>query len=421
MFIDKAKIYIKAGDGGDGSRSMHTEKFVPNGGPDGGDGGKGGDIVFVATSSLNTLNEYHYKKHFRAPNGENGGKKRCFGKSGNDLTIPVPVGTVIKDFETGNIIADMYTDGQREVILRGGKGGRGNWHFKTSRRQSPSFAEHGVKAIERQVVLELLTIADVGLVGFPNVGKSTLLSVVTDAKPKIANYHFTTLSPNLGVVSYYDKPFVMADIPGLIEGASDGAGLGHSFLRHIERTRILVHVLDISGSENRDPIADFVTINNEIYSYDDRLRDAPMIVVANKMDMPGAEENLAKFRKKYGKKYQIVPMTTIIHEGAAELIEKIVDILSTLPPAERIIYEPFDFDTVDEESFDIDILEEGVFEVTGGIVASLARKVNLDDVDSFRYFQHTLKDRGIVKRLRDIGAKDGDTVIIGDIEFDFVD
>ena len=247
MFIDKVKIYIKAGNGGNGSASLHTEKYISNGGPDGGDGGKGGDIIFEATTSENTLNMFHFQKHFRAENGENGGKKNCYGKCGKDLVVRVPVGTVVKNKE-GKIIADMFEDGQRQVILKGGKGGRGNFHFKTSRRQSPSFAEHGVKTEEHEVVLELKTIADVGLVGFPNVGKSTLLSVVTEAKPKIANYHFTTLSPNLGVVSYYDKTFVMADIPGLIEGASEGAGLGHSFLRHIERTRVLVHVVDIPGS-----------------------------------------------------------------------------------------------------------------------------------------------------------------------------
>ena len=261
MFIDKVKIYIKAGNGGNGSASLHTEKYVPNGGPDGGDGGKGGDIVFVATTGENTLNAFHFQKHFRAENGENGGHKNCYGKQGKDLIVKVPVGTVVKTVD-GDVVADMYEDGQRTVIAAGGKGGRGNRHFATARRQSPSFAEHGVQTQEHEVVLELKTIADVGLVGFPNVGKSTLLSVVSDAKPKIANYHFTTLSPNLGVVGYYDKSFVMADIPGLIEGASEGAGLGHSFLRHIERTRVLVHVVDMGGSEGRDPLDDFKLINN---------------------------------------------------------------------------------------------------------------------------------------------------------------
>ena len=420
MFIDKVKIHIKAGNGGNGSASLHTEKYVPNGGPDGGDGGKGGDVVFVATTSENTLNAFHYQKHYRAGNGENGGRQRSFGKQGEDVVVKVPVGTVVKTAD-GEIVADMFEDGQREVILKGGKGGRGNWHFKTSRRQSPAFAEHGVKTQEYEVTLELKTIADVGLVGFPNVGKSTLLSVVSDAKPKIANYHFTTLSPNLGVVSYYDTTFVMADIPGLIEGASEGAGLGHSFLRHIERTRLLVHVLDVSGSEERDPISDFELINNEIYSYDESLKKLPMIVVANKMDMPNAEENLARFNKKYGKKYQVFPMTTIIHEGVDELIVAIAKTLETLPPLEPLQFEPVKLQKEENDDYEIDMLEEGVYEVTGGLVEMLTRKVNLDDYDSFRYFQRVLRDRGVISELRKRGAVDGSTVIVGEIEFEFID
>ncbi len=420
MFIDKVKIYVKAGNGGNGSASMHTEKYVANGGPDGGDGGKGGDIVFVATTSENTLNAFHFQKHFRAENGENGGRQKCYGKQGKDLVVSVPVGTVVKTTD-GKIIADMYEDGQREIICQGGKGGRGNWHFKTSRRQSPSFAEHGVRTEEYEIVLELKTIADVGLVGFPNVGKSTLLSVVTQAKPKIANYHFTTLSPNLGVVSYYDSSFVMADIPGLIEGASEGAGLGHSFLRHIERTRILVHVVDISGSEGRDPLQDFELINNEIFSYDKALSHLPMVVVANKMDMPNSEENLARFTKKYGKKYTVIPTTTIIHEGVEALLKTLIDILQTLPPAEPIQFVAHRLEKLDDDSFSIDVLDKGVFEVVGGLVEILNRKVNLDDYDSFAYFQRVMKDRGVITALRHAGAVDGDTVIVGEIEFDFID
>lgn len=420
MFIDKVKIYIKAGNGGNGSASLHTEKYVANGGPDGGDGGKGGDIVFEATTAENTLNAFHFQKHFRAEDGENGSRKNCYGKQGKDLIVRVPVGTVVKTVD-GDIVADMYADGQRTVIAAGGKGGRGNRHFATARRQSPSFAEHGVKTKEHEVVLELKTIADVGLVGFPNVGKSTLLSVVSDAKPKIANYHFTTLSPNLGVVGYYDKSFVMADIPGLIEGASEGAGLGHSFLRHIERTRILVHVLDISGSEGRDPLDDFELINHEIYTYDEALKQLPMVVVANKMDMPNAEENLARFREKYGDKYTIIPMMTLIHEGVDKLLETLVGILETLPEPKPLEYTPVSLDKEVEETFEIEELEEDVFEVTGGLVEILSRKVNLDDYDSFRYFQRVLKDKGVIAELRKRGAKDGSTVIVGDIEFDFVD
>ncbi len=420
MFIDKVKIYIKSGNGGNGSASLHTEKYVNNGGPDGGDGGKGGDVVFVATTAENTLNAFHYQKHFRAGDGQNGGRQRSFGKQGEDIVVKVPVGTVIKDSE-GRIVCDMFADGQREVVLTGGKGGRGNWHFKTSRRQSPSFAEHGVKTQEYEVTLELKTIADVGLVGFPNVGKSTLLSVVSDAKPKIANYHFTTLSPNLGVVSAYDSTFVMADIPGLIEGASEGAGLGHSFLRHIERTRLLVHVLDISGSENRDPLADFELINNEIFTYAPALRQLPMIVVANKMDMPNAETNLQRFVDKYGEDYTVVPMMTLIHEGTEQLLNAIVHTLAQLPPLEPLSYTPVPLQREPDDSFDIDILQQDVFEVTGDLVEQLARKVNLDDYDSFAYFQKVLRNKGVISALRKAGAKDGSTVIVGDIEFEFVD
>ena len=420
MFIDKVKIFIKAGNGGNGSASLHTEKYVPNGGPDGGDGGKGGDVVFVATSSENTLNAFHFQKHFRAENGSDGGKKNCYGKCGADLEVKVPVGTVVKTSD-GKIIADMYVDGQREVILKGGRGGRGNKHFATPRRRSPSFAEHGVKTEEYEVVLELKTIADVGLVGFPNVGKSTLLSVVSDAKPRIANYHFTTLSPNLGVVSYYDKTFVVADIPGLIEGASDGAGLGHSFLRHIERTRVLVHVLDISGSEGRDPLEDFQLINGEIFKYDESLKQLPMIVVANKMDMPNAQENLQRFQNKFGKKYKIVPATTIIHEGEEDLFKILVDVLEKLPPAQPIVFQPASLEVEESDDFRIEVLDADVFEVVGGLVKILSRKVNMDDYDSFGYFQRVMKEKGVITALRNAGAKDGSTVIVGELEFDFVD
>lgn len=420
MFIDKVKIFIKAGNGGNGSASLHTEKYVPNGGPDGGDGGKGGDVVFVATSSENTLNAFHFQKHFRAENGSDGGKKNCYGKCGADLEVKVPVGTVVKTSD-GKIIADMYVDGQREVILKGGRGGRGNKHFATPRRRSPSFAEHGVKTEEHEVVLELKTIADVGLVGFPNVGKSTLLSVVSDAKPRIANYHFTTLSPNLGVVSYYDKTFVVADIPGLIEGASDGAGLGHSFLRHIERTRVLVHVLDISGSEGRDPLEDFQLINGEIFKYDESLKQLPMIVVANKMDMPDAQANLQRFQNKFGKKYKIVPATTIIHEGVEDLLKILVDVLEKLPPAQPIVFQPVSLDVEESDDFRIEVLDADVFEVVGGLVKILSRKVNMDDYDSFGYFQRVMKEKGVITALRNAGAKDGSTVIVGELEFDFVD
>ncbi|HPG92744.1 MAG TPA: GTPase ObgE [Clostridia bacterium] len=421
MYLDKVSIFIKGGDGGNGAVSFHTEKFVPNGGPDGGDGGKGGDVVFVASNSVNTLNEFYYKKHFRAGNGENGGGKRCYGKQGEDIVVYVPVGTIIKDAETDRIIADMFRDGERAIVLHGGKGGRGNVHFANSRRQAPHFAQDGIKCPERQITLEIKTIADVGVIGFPNVGKSTLLSVISQAKPKIANYHFTTLTPNLGVVTHKEHTFVVADIPGLIEGAAEGAGLGHSFLRHIERNRILTHVVDISGSENRDPIKDFELINKELLCYSKVMAKLPQIVVANKMDMPNAEENLVKFKAKYGKKYKIIPMTTVIHEGVNDLLDALIMELDKLPSLERTQFEPFVYEEKDNLSFKVVKHEPTVYEVVGGIVEDLARKVFFDDYESFRYFQNTLKKQGVITELKKQGMKEGDTVIVSDLEFEYVE
>lgn len=421
MYLDKVRIFIKGGDGGNGAVAFHTEKFVPNGGPDGGDGGKGGDVIFVASNSVNTLNEFYYKKHFRAGNGENGAGKRCYGKQGADIVVTVPVGTVIKDADTDRIIADMFSDGEQTVVLHGGKGGRGNIHFANARRQAPHFAQDGVKCPERQITLELKTIADVGIIGFPNVGKSTLLSVISQAKPKIANYHFTTLTPNLGVVAYKEHTFVVADIPGLIEGAAEGAGLGHNFLRHIERNRILVHVVDISGSENRDPIRDFELINNELFKYSKVMAKLPQIVVANKMDMANAEENLTKFKAKYGKKYKIIPMTTLIHEGINDLLDVLIIELDKLPPLERTRFEPFEFEENDSLSFKVIKHESNVYEVIGGIVEDLTRKVFFDDYESFRYFQNTLKKQGVIAELKKQGMKEGDTVIVSDLEFEYVE
>ena len=418
MYLDKVKIYIKGGNGGNGAVSFHTEKFVPNGGPDGGDGGKGGDVIFVADSGVNTLNQFHFTKHFRAGNGCNGEGKKCYGKQGEDIVVTVPVGTVIRDAESDRIICDMFDDGARQVVLQGGRGGRGNVHFANPRRQTPHFAQDGEKCEEREITLELKTIADVGLIGFPNVGKSTLLSVISQAKPKIANYHFTTLSPNLGVVTRFDQIFTVADIPGLIEGASEGLGLGYEFLRHIERTRMLVHVVDISGSEHRDPIADFEQINSELLKYDKALVDIPQIVVANKMDMPNADENLAKFKAKYGKKYKIFPTMTAIHEGVEPLLDEIAKTLPTLPPLERMEYEPFNFEKLNNLEYKVIKREEGVYEVTGGLVEDLARKVFFDDHESFRYFQNMLKKQGVIEALKDAGMVEGDTVIISDLEFE---
>ena len=325
MFIDRAQITIKAGDGGNGITSFIHYKGKVSGGPDGGDGGKGGNIIFVADKHLSTLSDYYYKTKYVAENGQPGEPKDCFGRSGKDLVLKVPLGTVIRDKETGNIIADMFTDGQSKVVLEGGDGGKGNAKFANSRRHTPHFSQTGEKTETKKVILELKTIADVGLVGFPNVGKSTILSKITRARPKIANYHFTTLSPNLGVCDYYDNQFVVADIPGLIEGASEGAGLGIEFLRHIERTRMLVHVIDVSGVEGRDPYDDYLKINAELKSYSPKLAKLKQIIVANKTDIYGAEEKYKEFKKQIGRKHKIVEVSAITGKGLDDLKKAILE------------------------------------------------------------------------------------------------
>lgn len=420
MFLDVAKIYIKAGNGGDGATSFHREKFVPNGGPDGGDGGNGGSIIFVADKNMTTLIDFKYKVHYRAGNGENGKKKNQCGKSAEDLIIKVPCGTLLKDIETDQIIADFFEDGVEKVVLKGGRGGKGNARFATSQRKAPSFSQKGETTIEYHVKLELKTIADVGLVGFPNVGKSTLLSVLTSAKPKIANYHFTTLSPNLGVVNMYDDSFVIADIPGLIEGASEGAGLGHDFLRHIERVRLIVHVVDISECEGRSALEDYEKINNEITSYSSKLGELPQIVVLNKIDMLYDEENkIEDFAKKIGKK--VFPISAITHDGTKELLDEIYAVLKTLPKQEPFETDYYEFEKPDENRYEIIQIDDDTYEITGGFIDKLARNVVLDDVDSFNYFQRVLRDKGIIKELYKKGAKEGDTVYVSDIAFDLID
>ncbi len=420
MFIDRAMITIKAGDGGNGITSFIHYKGKVSGGPDGGDGGKGGDIIFVADKSLNNLSDYYYKTKYVAENGEAGGSKDCFGKSGKDLVLRVPLGTVIKDRETGGIIADMFTEGQSKVVLQGGDGGKGNHRFANSRRHAPHFSQTGEKTQERKVILELKTIADVGLVGFPNVGKSTILSKVTKARPKIANYHFTTLSPNLGVVEYYDNQFIMADIPGLIEGASDGAGLGIEFLRHIERTRMLVHVVDVSGVEGRDAYDDYLKINAELKSYSKELSKLKQIVVANKTDMYGAEEKLKEFKAKIGRKHKVIPVSAITGEGLDQLKKAIYTVLEKLPPVKPLEFEEFNY--VKPDRLEYEIFKEGeTFVVVGTLVDVLKRNVVLDDMNSLAYFHKVLRDRGIIKELRAMGATDKSTIIIGDEEFEFVD
>ena len=420
MFVDRVKITIKAGDGGNGITSFIHYKGKVSGGPDGGDGGKGGDIIFVADKTLSSLIDYYYKTKYVAQNGESGGSKDCFGKSGDDLILKVPVGTIIKDFESGNIIADMFEDGQKKVVLVGGDGGKGNAKFANSRRHAPHFSQTGEKTETKKVILELKTIADVGLVGFPNVGKSTILSKITRARPKIANYHFTTLSPNLGVCDYYDNQFVVADIPGLIEGASEGAGLGIEFLRHIERTRMLVHVIDVSGVEGRDPYDDYLKINAELKSYSKALAKLKQVVVVNKLDIYGAQENLKAFKEKIGRKHRIVEVSAITGEGLDKLKKIIYEMLIKLPPVKPLEFEEFNY--VKPERLSYDIFKEGeTFVIVGTLVDVLKRNVVLDDMNSLAYMHKVLRDRGIIAELRKMGATDKSTIIIGGEEFEFVD
>ena len=420
-FVDKIHIFIKAGDGGDGCSSFHREKYVNRGGPDGGDGGMGGNVWFVADDNVSTLLEFRFSKHFRAGRGENGRAKMQTGKNGQDIRIGVPVGTRVRDVETGKIIADVHESGYEKCVLKGGRGGKGNARFATPTKQAPKYASPGQKLKEYEVELELLTVADVGLVGLPNVGKSTLLSVVTSARPKIANYHFTTLTPNLGVVKRYDNAFVLADIPGLIEGAAEGAGLGRSFLRHIERTRMLVHVIDISGSEDRDPIEDYYTIRSELYDYSPALHALPQFIAANKMDITGAEENLERLREELAEEdIPIFPISAVTNEGLEPLLDALVLKLKELPKTrafeeEEIVQEP-----QYEKGFEVSA-EDGVFVVTGGTVNYILDTTNDEDEVSMRRFQQLLVKEGIVDALRKAGAVEGSTIRLGEWEFDFVE
>lgn len=419
-FLDYVKIFIKAGNGGDGKVSFHREKFVPNGGPDGGDGGNGGDVVFVADNNVDTLIDFKFQKFYRAENGENGSEKNCTGKSAPNLVIRVPVGTIIKDTETGKVVADLFDDGEEFLALKGGRGGKGNARFIHAQRQAPTFSQLGEKTEEHQVTLELKTIADVGLVGFPNVGKSTLLSVLTSAKPKIANYHFTTINPNLGVVKMYDDSFVIADIPGLIEGASEGAGLGHYFLRHIERVRLIVHIVDIAGSEGRDPVDDYNKINNELAKYSEKLAEIPQIVVAGKADLLYDTDIISKFEKSIGKK--VYTISSVTREGLDELLKVMKEKVDELPPPKRIEKdEDFELEEKQDQKYTISRLDDGSFFVDGGLVDFLIQNVTISSDDSFAFFQKVLKDRGVISDLKKRGMKEGDTVIIGDIEFEWMD
>ena len=417
LFVDIIDIRAKAGDGGNGCVSFHREKFVQQGGPDGGDGGKGGDIAFVASERMRTLMDFRFKRNFSAGNGADGSAGRCRGKAGEDIDIEVPVGTVVREKASGRVLLDMREAGVRRVLMRGGNGGFGNARFATPTRQAPQFAKPGEKRPMMELTLELKSIADVGLVGFPNVGKSTILSVVTSARPKIANYHFTTLPPNLGTVVQDEFSFVMADIPGLVEGASQGVGLGHAFLRHIERTRLLVHVIDISGSEMRDPLEDYDAILAELKAYGD-LAARPMLIAANKCDLPGSEENLARLRAKLPDA-EIFPVSAATHAGFAPLLRRAADLLRAMPAAEPFLEEE-PMEIVEEEPFSIE-MDGDVFVLSGPAIDRLFNSVNFEDELSLNYFHRTLRRWGVIDALRARGAKEGDSVRIEDMEFDFVE
>ena len=424
MFTDYVKITAKAGNGGNGAISFRHEKYVAAGGPDGGDGGKGGDIYFVVDQDANTLIDFRYKKKFKAENGNNGEGARRFGKSGEDLYIKVPIGTIIKDAKTERVLADLSEKNQKALILHGGRGGKGNSNFATATRQAPRFAQDGEDGEEKELILELKLLADVGLIGFPNVGKSTLLSIVTDAKPKIADYHFTTLDPNLGVVKKeYGESFVIADIPGVIEGASEGIGLGTQFLRHIERTRLLLHVIDVSGSEGRNPVEDFYTINNELKKYSQKLSERKQIIVANKIDSMQDEsiyKNLEKLAKEKG--LEIFKISAATNTGIKELIIHVSQVLKTLPKENliEISNEEKLYTLEDEEPFTI-TMDGKTYVVNGPAVEKLMKRVNLNDNESMYYFHKTLDELGVSQRLKEMGIKDGDSVTIAGWELEWED
>jgi GTPase len=428
MFVDQVKIYTKGGDGGDGMVAFRREKYVPKGGPAGGDGGNGADVVFEVDEGLRTLMDFRYQRHFKAPRGEHGMSKNQHGRNAEDMVVKVPPGTVVKDDDTGEVIADLTKHGQRSVITKGGRGGRGNSRFATPANPAPELSEKGEPGQERYIVMELKLLADVGLVGFPSVGKSTLLSVVTAAKPKIASYHFTTLVPNLGMVETGDgRSFVMADLPGLIEGAHEGVGLGHQFLRHIERTRVIVHVLDMSGMEGRDPYEDYITINEELKEYNLRLTERPQIIVANKMDMPEAEANLEVFKEKLEDDYPIFPISAFTQQGLKELMFAIADKLENAPefPLEeeedtgvhRVLYKH----EKEEKDFEITRDPDGTFVVEGAKIARLFKMTDFSREESVRRFARQLRSYGVDEALRERGAKDGDMVRLFDYEFEFID
>lgn len=428
MFVDQVKIYVKGGDGGNGMVAFRREKYVPKGGPAGGDGGKGANVVFEVDEGLRTLMDFRYQRHFKAPRGEHGMSKNQHGRNAKDMIVKVPPGTVVIDESTKEVIADLVEHGQRAVIAKGGRGGRGNSRFATPANPAPELSENGEPGQERDIILELKLLADVGLVGFPSVGKSTLLSVVSSAKPKIAEYHFTTIVPNLGMVETEDgRSFVMADLPGLIEGAHEGVGLGHQFLRHIERTRVIVHVVDMAAMEGRDPYEDFITINNELKEYNLRLTERPQIIVANKMDMPEAEENLAKFKEKLTEEYPIFPISAVTRKGLRDLLFAVADKLEDTPefPLEqeeetgvhRVLYKH----ETDPDVFTITREPDGSFVVSGEKVEKLFKMTDFSREESVRRFSRQLRGLGVDDALRSRGAKDGDIVKLLEFEFEFIE
>jgi GTP-binding protein len=425
MFADRAKIFIRSGKGGDGHVSFRRELYVPCGGPDGGDGGRGGDIIFEVDEGLNTLSDFRHIHKYTAQEGESGGKRRCHGKDGGDLVIKVPEGTVIKDFESGKVIADMSGENRREVILKGGRGGQGNMHYATPTMQAPKYAQPGQACQELWVQLELKVIADVGLVGFPNVGKSTLLSRVSNAKPKIANYHFTTLNPHLGVVDIDGgKGFVMADIPGLIEGASEGVGLGHDFLRHIERTRVLVHVVDAASTEGRDPIADIHAINKELQAYNPELMERPQIIAANKTDAiyDDGEDPVEKLKAEFEPQgVKVYPISAVSGKGVKELLYAIYELLQTVNLSPIVFEKEFDVRSLGNAllPYTVEVTEDGVYVVEGPRIDKMLGYTNLDTEKGFSFFQKFLKDNGILDELEQAGIEEGDTVRMYGLEFDY--
>lgn len=419
MFIDKVKILIKAGNGGNGAVSFYRDKMTIAGGPDGGDGGKGGDVAIIATSNMNTLVDYKFKHKFFAGNGENGGKKLCTGKNGDDIIIPVPLGCVVLNASNNEIVAELLEENQKVILLHGGEGGKGNVNFKSSIRQSPNFATKGVITEEKEVILELKMIADIGIIGFPNVGKSTFLSVVSDAKPKIANYQFTTLSPNLGVVKYYNTSCVFADIPGLIEGASDGVGLGHEFLRHVERTRLLLHIIDISEQDGRDAYQDYLTINKELANYSTILSQKPQIIALNKVDnLFGDRTKIESFKSHFDSDVPIFEISANMHQGIEELLKALFAKLDEIPKIEAQNIQYKSLEEIKKLTYEIIKDGENEYIVQGSLIDYIIKGVNIFDNESFAYFQRKIIEYGIEEALLKFGAKYGDTIHIGGIEFE---